>query len=177
MALPSCRSPGSPPPLCSLGAPRGAIWRLHSGVMGSSLCCSRCGRKRAWTETTSKLVHVAAGSSSFARSCGSVCMELSIVMLWSGKEHAHIPYRHQLLSRDLRSQHITLPEPTNMFKRPNALCCYGTRFLVKFPGATAAVSLLPVIMLPACADICCTLRFDIRHVGRHGYGVCRNPQR
>ena len=30
------------------------------------------------------------------------------------------------LYRDLKPQQITLPDPTNMFKRPNVLCCYGT---------------------------------------------------
>ena len=32
----------------------------------------------------------------------------------------------QTLYRDLRPQQITLPDPTNMFKWPNVLCCYGT---------------------------------------------------
>ena len=33
----------------------------------------------------------------------------------------------QTLDQDLRPQQIALPEPTNMFKRPNILCCYGVR--------------------------------------------------
>ena len=35
----------------------------------------------------------------------------------------------QTLYRDLRPQQIPLPDPTNMFKRPNILCCYGTSYL------------------------------------------------
>ena len=31
----------------------------------------------------------------------------------------------QTLDQDLRTQQITLPDPTKMLKRPNVLCCYG----------------------------------------------------
>ena len=50
-----------------------------------------------------------------------------------------VPYRHQILGRCKhwsrtydRPQQITLPDPTNMFKRPNVLCCYGIFSVVKY---------------------------------------------
>ena len=41
-----------------------------------------------------------------------------------------IPYQHQVgplqtFYWDLRSQQMPLPDPTNLFKRRNVLCCYG----------------------------------------------------
>ena len=32
----------------------------------------------------------------------------------------------QTLDQHLRPQQVTLPDPTNMLKRPNILCCFGT---------------------------------------------------
>ena len=49
----------------------------------------------------------------------------------------------QTLNQDLRPQQITLPDPTNMFKRPNIWCCYGIsvcRRISPYDGSNSSMS-------------------------------------
>ena len=49
----------------------------------------------------------------------------------------------QTSEQDLRPQQITLPDPTNMFKRPNIWCCYGIsvcRRISPYDGSNSSMS-------------------------------------